>query len=200
MNKAVFLDKDGTLIPDIPYNVDPTQLTLYPDTGRSLYRLRQLGFRLIVVSNQSGVAHGFFSEEALAGVWQRLTELLTPFGAAPDAFYYCPHHPDGGIATYDIRCTCRKPEPGLLLQAAQDHQIDLSRSWMVGDILNDVEAGSRGGCRTILVDRGNETEWVPGFYRTPTASVRSLKEAADFISHTEGVELEAIPVGDDRLT
>lgn len=175
MTGAIYLDKDGTLIPDIPYNVDPALVTLYPDAGDSLRRLRQAGYRLIVVSNQAGVAQGRFPETALPAVWQRLDDLLRPFGATPDAYYYCPHHPQTQV------CTCRKPEPGMLLQAAQDHGIDLSASWIIGDILNDVEAGNRAGCRTILVDRGNETEWLPGPQRVPTIRVGSLRDATDYI-------------------
>ncbi|GAB4044257.1 D-glycero-alpha-D-manno-heptose-1,7-bisphosphate 7-phosphatase [Spirosoma jeollabukense] len=181
MNKAVFWDKDGTLIPDIPYNVDPTQITLYPDAGESLRRLRAAGFKLIVVSNQAGVAQGRFPETALASVWNRLTELLRPFGAAPDAFYYCPHYPAGSVKAYAQACPCRKPEPGLLLQAAREHQLDLRTSWMVGDILNDVEAGNRAGCRTLLIDRGNETEWLLSPHRLPTARAKSLQEATSYM-------------------
>ena len=181
MNRAVFWDKDGTLIPDIPYNVDPAKITLYPDAGASLYRLKKAGYKLIIVSNQSGVARGLFPENDLAGVWERLTLLLTPFGAEPDGVYYCPHDPHGSVPLYTERCSCRKPQPGLLIKAASDHRIDLSESWMVGDILNDVEAGNRAGCRTILIDRGNETEWLLTSYRQPTASVTTLTDATDYI-------------------
>lgn len=185
MNKAVFWDKDGTLIPDIPYNVDPAKLTLYPNTGESLYRLRAAGFWLIVVSNQGGVARNLFPESALSGVWQRLTGLLQSYGAEPNAYYYCPHHPNGSVNPYARLCDCRKPAPGLLLRAAREHQIDLSASWMVGDILNDVEAGNRAGCRTILIDRGNETEWLTGPQRVPNAQVGSVGEAVDYILEQE---------------
>ncbi|GAB2523987.1 D-glycero-alpha-D-manno-heptose-1,7-bisphosphate 7-phosphatase [Spirosoma aerophilum] len=181
MNKAIFLDKDGTLIPDIPYNVNPSQITLYPDTGTSLARLRAFGFKLFIISNQSGVAQGLFPEYKLSKVWDRLTQLLSPFGAEPDGVYYCPHYPGGVMPAYSQACSCRKPQPGLLLRAAQEHTIDLSRSWMVGDILNDVEAGNRAGCRTVLIDRGNETEWFINTYRLPTARANSLMEATDYI-------------------
>jgi D-glycero-D-manno-heptose 1,7-bisphosphate phosphatase len=181
VNKAVFLDKDGTLIPDIPYNVDPAKITLYSDAGISLHRLRTAGFKLIIVSNQAGVAQGFFTEKDLSGVWERLSALLKPFNAEPDAFYYCPHHPSGSVTDYTQVCTCRKPEPGMLLKAAREHQIELSQSWMVGDILNDVEAGNRAGCRTLLIDRGNETEWLINPYRLPTARAGTLSEATDYI-------------------
>ncbi|CAN5385184.1 HAD family hydrolase [soil metagenome] len=195
MNKAVFWDKDGTLIPDIPYNVDPAQITIYPDAGESLRRLRDAGFKLIVVSNQAGVAQGRFPETALENVWHRLTELLHPFGAEPDAFYYCPHYPEGSVNAYSRSCKCRKPEPGLLLQAAREHQLDLQASWMVGDILNDVEAGNRAGCRTLLIERGNETEWLLTPNRLPTARAKSLKEATSYIlAHEEIAALLDQPI------
>lgn len=189
MSRAVFLDKDGTLIPDIPYNVDPTKIKLYPDAGESLRRLREAGFLLIVVSNQAGVAQGRFSEDSLSAVWARLTDLLAPFGAEPDAYYYCPHHPGGFVKAYAKQCHCRKPEPGLLLQAAQAYTIDLKASWMLGDILNDIEAGNRAACRTILIDRGNETEWKINENRLPTARTHNLQTAVDFIlNQEEGVK------------
>ncbi|GAB3773664.1 HAD family hydrolase [Spirosoma horti] len=181
MNKAVFWDKDGTLIPDIPYNVDPARITLYPDAGPSLFRLKTAGYKLIVISNQSGVARGHFTEKELTAVWERLTQLLGQYGAEPDGFYYCPHDPNGSVHPYAERCTCRKPEPGLLIRAALDHQIDLSQSWMVGDILNDVAAGNRAGCRTILIDRGNETEWLMNSHRQPTATATTLDEATEYM-------------------
>lgn len=181
MNKAIFWDKDGTLIPDIPYNVNPERISLYADVQANLNRLQTAGFRQFVVSNQAGVAYGLFDEAALTPVWKRLSTLLAPVGVHLDGVYYCPHHPGGKVDEYAKACACRKPEPGMLLKAAQDHAINLSESWMIGDILNDVEAGNRAGCRTVLVDRGNETEWLDGPHRTPTAVVNSIEKAADFI-------------------
>ena len=181
MNRAIFLDKDGTLVVDIPYNVDPARITLYADAGPALRRLRDQGFRLIVISNQAGVARGYFAEDALNQVTTTLRNQLNAWGVALDGVYYCPHHPAGSVPAYAVDCDCRKPMPGLLRRAAHDHAIDLSQSWMVGDILNDVEAGNRAGCRTLLIDRGNETEWLPGSLRTPTATVMSLGEAADYV-------------------
>ena len=186
--KAVFWDKDGTLIPDLPYNVAPDLITLFPDAADGLRQLRAAGYGLVVVSNQAGVARGRFPEEALTAVWQRLTNLLSPVGAAPDAFYYCPHHPEGSVTAYRQVCSCRKPAPGMLLQAAEEWGLDLGPSWMVGDILNDVEAGNRAGCRTILIDRGNETEWLPGPYREPTYTVGSIREAVGVILANPPVE------------
>jgi D-glycero-D-manno-heptose 1,7-bisphosphate phosphatase len=182
--KAVFIDKDGTLIPDVPYNINPNRITLYKDAGQALRQLQQAGYRILIVSNQSGVAHGFFPENALIAVKNRLQSLLNPFGVYIDGFYYCPHHPDGRIPAYAVPCSCRKPEPGLILRAAREQRIDLAASWMIGDILNDVEAGNRAGCQTILFNNGNETEWVWGPFRNPTYTVSQWNEVAELIGGT----------------
>jgi histidinol-phosphate phosphatase family protein len=174
LNKAVFIDKDGTLICDVPYNVDPTKITLQSGAGSTLRRLKEAGYKLIVISNQSGIARGYFPLEALAAVNQRIQELLEPYDVTIDDFYYCPHGPDDG-------CACRKPQPGLLLRAAEDYLVDMQQSWMIGDILHDVEAGNRAGCQTIHLDVGNETDWHGGAGRRPNYTVHSLKAVADTI-------------------
>ncbi len=181
MQKAIFLDKDGTLINDIPYNVNPDLIELSEDSTSGLRRLQKAGFKLIVVTNQSGVSRGFFKETSLKGVEARLAELLEAEQIKLDGFYYCPHHPDGIIPEYAIDCECRKPNPGMLKQSAEEHYIDLHRSWMIGDILNDVEAGNRAGIRSILIDNGNETEWVEGAFRKPVYEAKNINDAADFI-------------------
>jgi len=184
MKKAIFLDKDGTLIPDIPYNVDPDKISLQDGVAGGLQLLRDAGFRLYVISNQSGVARGKFEEAQLEGVWKRLQQLLETYHLQLDGFYYCPHHPEGSRLGYATSCACRKPAPGLLLQAADEHDLDLTRSWMIGDILNDVAAGNRAGCRTVLIDNGGETEWIPGPYRTPAITAPDLLQAAKAILQT----------------
>ena len=186
MRRAVFLYKDGTLVDDVPYNVDPAQVTLVPGAGEALRALKAHGFLLIVVSNQAGVALGRFSLHALAGVEQRIQELLAPSGVSIDAFYYCPHLPQAVNVRYAVRCLCRKPQPGLLRQAARDWQIDLPGSWLIGDILHDIEAGNRARCRTVLVDTGNETEWLLGSYRQPHRLALSLPQAAVAILTSAG--------------
>jgi D-glycero-D-manno-heptose 1,7-bisphosphate phosphatase len=186
--RAVFLDKDGTLIEDVPYNVDPEQVKLAPGAADGLAALAATDYQLIVVSNQSGVAHGYFAEDKLAGVEQRLQDFLGERGVKLNGFYYCPHHESGRVARYAIRCACRKPQPGLILRAAQEHDIDLPRSWLIGDILNDIEAGHAAGCRTILIDNGNETEWQLSLQRRPDFLVRDLQEAAELILRSEEPE------------
>ncbi|MGE7774886.1 D-glycero-alpha-D-manno-heptose-1,7-bisphosphate 7-phosphatase [Chitinophaga sp. NPDC101104] len=178
MRKAVFFDKDGTLVRDVPYNTDPERIALEPGAGEAVGQLRRRGFALVLVSNQSGVARGMFHEDALQAVRERLEELLNvPF----DGFYCCPHHPQGTVQPYNRDCSCRKPKPGLLLRAADDLGLELQHCWMVGDILHDVEAGNRAGCRTILLDNGHETEWERNALRSPDFIADNLLEAAGWI-------------------
>ncbi len=151
MTQAVFLDKDGTLVEDASYSVDLSRMRLLPGVLVGLRALHRAGYRLIVISNQSGVARGLFPEEALVAVERRLQWLLADGGVPLAGFYYCPHHPNGSISGYALACTCRKPEPGLILRAATEHGIQLTHSWLVGNRLEDVKAGQRAGCRTILL-------------------------------------------------
>lgn len=197
--RAVFLDKDGTLLKDVPYNVEPRLMRL-ADRAQEALRLLAPRFKLIVVSNQSGVAHGYFVESALTGVERQLRKLLEACGVELDGFYYCPHHPQGSVAAYRLACECRKPQPGMLKTAARELGIDLSRSWMLGDILDDVEAGRRAGCRTVLVDNGGETEWRLSDVRRPDFTTGDLYSAAEFIlAHAdERVSVNGAVVGSGR--
>lgn len=170
MNRAVFIDKDGTLVENVPYNVDPARLRLAQGAAEAIDAFVAQGYRVIVVSNQPGIALGKFSEKDLRKAESRLRELLPKL----DAFYYCPHAPKAG-------CECRKPAPGLLERAAREHGIDLAASWMIGDILDDVEAGRRAGCRTVLLDNGNETEWQLTPERVPERVAHDLPEAAALV-------------------
>jgi D-glycero-D-manno-heptose 1,7-bisphosphate phosphatase len=184
VNKAVFIDKDGTIIPDIPYNVDPSLITLSEHAAEGLKQLSDNGYKIIIISNQSGVARGFFEITALKAVEKQIKELLAEIGVPLTGFYFCPHHPEGVVAPYNISCSCRKPGNGMILQAAREHHIDLGSSWMVGDILNDVEAGNTAGCRTVLINNGNETEWVCNENRKANLIVSDINEAATHILHT----------------
>lgn len=184
LSAAVFLDKDGTLVHDVPYNVDPARVVLRPEAGPALARLQAAGFMLILVSNQPGVAHGYFTESALDPVWAMLKRQLAPYGVALTAIYYCPHHPDARDSRYAGCCACRKPQPGMLWRAAAEHGLALPASWMVGDILDDIEAGRAAGCRTVLLDVGSETEWRPGARRQPHFVASDLETAAErIVSH-----------------
>lgn len=184
VRRAVFLDKDGTLIDDIPFNVDPARIRLARGAS-SLARLTRAGFKLMVVSNQPGIARGHFDEAALARAYRHIDALLGARGVRLSGFYYCPHGETGA-------CACRKPRPGLLRRAARVRGIDLARSWLVGDILDDVEAGRRAGCRTVLLDVGNETEWRTGPWRTPHVYARGLDGAVRAILAHAGQDARAV--------
>jgi len=171
---AVFLDKDGTLVDDVPYNVDPGRVRLTRGAGAAVRALGDAGYLVVVVSNQSGVADGRFDVRALGAVQRHIERLLAAEGAGIDAWFSCPHAADGG-------CACRKPAAGMVLRAADDLGIDLARSWLVGDILDDVEAGHRAGCRTVLLHAGSETEWRRSPIRTPDHRARDLRKAASLI-------------------
>jgi D-glycero-D-manno-heptose 1,7-bisphosphate phosphatase len=172
---AVFIDKDGTLVRDIPYNVRPELVELQPGARQALKSFRKAGYFLIGVSNQSGIARGFFEESAIDAIVHRLNHLLED--AALDRFYFCPHHPDGVVESYAISCECRKPMPGMLFRAAEEFDLDLSSCWMIGDILHDVEAGKSAGCKTILLDNGNETEWIMSEKRQPDFIVKQWSDS-----------------------
>ena len=181
LNAAVFIDKDGTLIEDVPYNTDPARVRLREGAGEALARLQQCGYRLVLVTNQPGIALGLFEPSALEAVWKKIADELSAYGVVLDAIYHCPHHPEGSDSRYAGACDCRKPEPGLLLQAAREHGFDLRRSWLIGDILDDIEAGRRAGCRTVLLAVGSETEWRRGPLREPDIVASTLAEAVEGI-------------------
>lgn len=181
MRKAVFIDRDGTLIKDVPYNADPALISFEYHAAEMLRVLKQKDFLLIIISNQSGIARGFFSEHDVHAMHKEIQKMLLQYDVRIDAFYYCPHLKDGEIKEYAFDCDCRKPKPGLIYRAAHDFNINLKKSWMIGDILNDAEAGNAAGCKTILITNGNETEWILNDERLPTFTAGSLKEATEII-------------------
>jgi D-glycero-D-manno-heptose 1,7-bisphosphate phosphatase len=188
--RALFLDRDGTLVHPHHYPTRPEDLRLYDGVGHELRLLQQAGFRLVVITNQSGLARGYFDADALRAMHDHLTRELAELDVQLDRIYFCPHHPEGTIAELSIDCDCRKPRPGMLLRAAADLAIDLRRSWFVGDILDDVEAGNRAGCRTILVDLGSESP--PGMpIRQPFAVARDTRHALAIIAAVEGIAASA---------
>lgn len=162
--RALFLDRDGTLVHAVHFPRYPEQLRIYDGIHPELLALQTMGFRLIVITNQSGIAKGYLTEEDLQRMHIYLSQQLMKEHIYLDAIYYCPHHPDGIIPDLAITCNCRKPQPGLLLRAQAELDIDLAQSWLIGDILDDVEAGNRAGCHTVLVDLGTEAR--------PTTSLR----------------------------
>ena len=191
LTPAIFLDKDGTVLRDVPHNVDPRKMVFAPGAREGIARLGGLGLPLIVITNQPGIALQKFGLDDLEGMRQQLGRMFEDAGATLAGFYYCPHHPDGLLAHYAGSCQCRKPAPGLLLAAAWRHGIDLRRSWLAGDILDDVEAGRRAGCRTVLIDNGNETEWLMNGWRTPDHRVADLAQASRLIAGRAARWMEA---------
>jgi D-glycero-D-manno-heptose 1,7-bisphosphate phosphatase len=153
--RAVFLDRDGTLVRERHYLADPRDLELYPDSLEALRLLRRTGLALVLVSNQSGVARGLLDEAAVASVHARLVRLLAGAGLSLDGIYYCPHHPTGRVAAYRRRCDCRKPAPGLLDRAARDLDLVLAGSWIVGDKDDDLGLAPARALRAVLVRTGH---------------------------------------------
>ena len=154
MERVSFLDRDGTLNEEVHYLHKKEDLRLIEGAADALCRFRKSGYRLVVVTNQAGVARGYYQEEDVKLLHEYMNEILRPLGAEIDCFFYCPHHPEHGIGAYKKNCSCRKPDIGMFEQAEQYFQVDKAHSWMIGDKLIDVEAGKRFGVRTVLVGTG----------------------------------------------
>lgn len=153
-SRAVFLDRDGTLIVERNYLQREEELELLPDAAEAIRKLNQQGWKVVVVTNQSAVARGMLTEPDLKRIHRSLEELLSLEGARLDAIYYCPHHPTEGRGRYLRSCRCRKPASGMLFRASKKLDIDLKSSFLIGDAPSDIEAGNKAGCRTILVTTG----------------------------------------------
>ncbi len=151
--RAVFIDRDGTLNIEKDYLFRIEDFEFIPGVPEAIRTLNSSGLLVFVITNQSGIARGYYSEEDLSKLHAHIDFLLSAIGARIDGWYYCPHLPTG-IPPYNQECTCRKPLPGMLLQAASDHVVDMKQSWMIGDKLVDMEAGIAAGCRPVLVRTG----------------------------------------------
>ena len=154
MKGAVFLDRDGTVSEEVGYVNHIDRFKVYPWTADAIRKLNHTGTPVFLMTNQSGVARGYFPEELVKQVHRILCEALARSGAFLDGIYNCPHHPEGRRAAYRMFCDCRKPAPGMLLRASRDHEIDLSLSFVIGDRYPDLETGFRAGARGILVLSG----------------------------------------------
>lgn len=188
--KAVFLDRDGTLIQDKDYLQDPAQVVLEQGAAEAVARLNRNDFAVILVTNQSGVARGYFTEEDVVAVHQRLGELLAAENARLDAMYYCPHYPEGIVQEYRQSCGCRKPATGMFQRASQEWGIDLARSYMIGDKLTDIEAARNAGLAGVLVRTGyGEDEWKASVRaedtEKPDRVAMDLREAVEFVFWAE---------------
>jgi D-glycero-D-manno-heptose 1,7-bisphosphate phosphatase len=158
MNKAIFLDRDGTVIEDRGYINHLSQSEIYPFAFDAVRRMNEHGFKVIIVTNQSAIARGLCTIEQLETIHSEIQETFSKNRALIDKFYYCPYHADGVIEGFKKKHPWRKPSPGMLLQAAADFEIDLSQSYMIGDNITDIQAGKNAGCRTVLVLTGKGRE------------------------------------------
>lgn len=159
--KAVFLDRDGTLVVEKGYITVPDDIELIPGVAEALVRLREAGWKLFVVTNQGCVAKGMITEDELGVIHFRMVSLLGAAGAELDGIYACPHHPEGTVPDYSIECDCRKPRPGMLERAASEHGLDLASCVMIGDTMRDLDAGRAAGVRSILVRTGKGRRQPP---------------------------------------
>lgn len=154
MNRAIFLDRDGVIVEDLDYTYRIDQLKLIPGSAEAIKLLNQNDFLIIIVTNQSGIAKGYFTENDTILFNDSMKEKLREYGAHIDAIYCCPHHPDAKIEKYKTDCDCRKPKPGMLKKAEKKFDIDLIQSFIIGDRLSDIEAGKCVGCKAIMVLTG----------------------------------------------
>jgi len=180
-NCAVFLDRDGTINYDTGYIGNPEQVQLYKGVPEGISELRSQGFKIIVVSNQSGIARGLISKEDVEAVNNKINELLEKGNAKIDEFYYCPNHPAFNNAD---ECACRKPSPKMIFQAAKDWNINLKKSYFIGDTFVDVECGINAGIKTILLKntlKGNEISLLQTLGKNPTFIADNFSEACKFI-------------------
>jgi histidinol-phosphate phosphatase family protein len=178
MARAVFLDRDGTINEEVGYLRDPNLVRLLPGDGEAVRLLREAGWRVIVVTNQSAIARGYLDLQTLHAINSRLIAELQRWGATVDDILYCPHHPDD-------RCRCRKPNTGLIELAKSRFDIDLPASWVIGDQASDIQLGRNAGCRTILVLTGHGEE-NQNRANNPDLVVRDLREAAQRILRDDG--------------
>lgn len=154
MKRAVFIDRDGTISEEVGYVNHPSRFKLFPYSAEAIKLLNESGWLAILVTNQAGVARGYFTEDVIHSVHRQLTSELEAAGARLDGIYFCAHHPTVGEPPYRVDCECRKPKPGLIMQAAQDFSIDLTQSWMVGDRYSDIEVARNAGLRSAFVLSG----------------------------------------------
>jgi D-glycero-D-manno-heptose 1,7-bisphosphate phosphatase len=183
--RAIIMDRDGTVCEEVGYVNHPDRVRLLHRSASAILAANDAGFQTVVVTNQAGVARGYFSESLVDEAHDRLRELLAREGARLDGIYYCPHHPDVGAPPYRRACACRKPSPGMLERARDEMGIDLAASYMIGDSMKDIEAGYRAGSTNVLVLTGyGQGEWT---YQSHTWSVRphhvatDLRDAVDWV-------------------
>jgi len=178
MNRAIFLDRDGTIARDVHYCRRPEDLELLPTVGGGIRLLNKAGFKVIVVTNQSGIARGYFTEEMLDKIHQKMISDLARYGAHIDAIYYCPHHPDEG-------CACRKPKPKLAYQGIRDLRVDCQRSYVIGDRLMDVQLAKNINCKSVMIENSRGQGELKDCDILPDYIARDLESAARWIVEQE---------------
>jgi D-glycero-D-manno-heptose 1,7-bisphosphate phosphatase len=190
MRRAIFMDRDGTVTEEVGYVNHVSRLELFPWSAPAVRAINESPFLAVLVTNQAGVARGYFAEDLVGRVHEKLIEELGAGGARLDAIYYCPHHPSAGEPPYRQRCECRKPEPGMLLRAAADLGLDLSASYVIGDKYSDVAMAHRVGARGVMVltgyGRGEREYQSAAWPRTPDFVAESLLEAVEWILEEAG--------------
>ncbi|MHC5076371.1 MAG: D-glycero-alpha-D-manno-heptose-1,7-bisphosphate 7-phosphatase [Planctomycetota bacterium] len=189
-DKAIFLDRDNTLIDDPGYINDPDQVKLLEGVPEALSQLRSLGYKLVITSNQSGVARGIVTEEVLRKIHVRLEQLLEKQGVYLDKIYYCPYHPDGVIKKYRRESDLRKPNPGMLIKASEEMNLDMHESWAIGDSSRDIEAGLKAGCKTILIEPPSEEIGLSQDEIRADFKAVNIREAVNIIKKYMRVEKE----------
>lgn len=182
MNRGVFLDRDGTIARDVHYCRSPDDFELFPAVPEAIKLLGDNGFKVVVITNQSGIARGYFTEDTLAQIHNKMNTELASHGVHVDAIYYCPHHPDDG-------CDCRKPGTALFLRAADDLAIDLKNSYVVGDMQIDIDAGKALSCKTVLLTTGSNPVDYPMRGTEPDYVAGDLYQAAQWIISRHGMEI-----------
>jgi len=182
---AVFIDRDGTISEEVGYVNHPSRFRLFPYSAEAIRLLNDSGWLAIVVTNQAGVARGYFSEDVIRKIHQQLVSALHAESARLDAIYYCAHHPSVGEPPYRLDCDCRKPKPGLIEQAGRDFEIDMASSWIAGDRYSDVELARNAGLRSAFVLSGyGRGEWEyqsQGWKHRPDLVCENLLEAVKSI-------------------
>ena len=193
---AIFLDRDGTISDEVGYINHLSRLRVFPWSGEAIHKLNLTGWPVVVVTNQSGVERGYFTERLVRQVHKKISSELAAHDARIDAYYYCPHHPSGRVAAYRKDCQCRKPSPGMVMEATQEFHIDLPASYVVGDSYRDMQLGFNAGTRTILVmtgyGRGEYEYHRSAWPRRPDHVAENLLEAAEIIL-SEGSQVPAKP-------
>ena len=198
MNRAVFIDRDGTLSEEVGYINHPSRFRLFPYAADAIKHLNENGWLAVVTTNQAGVARGYFSEEMIATVHDAMTKVLENHGASLDAIYYCAHHPSVGEPPYRLECDCRKPRPGLITRAAADLAINLNESWMVGDRYSDIELARNAGVKSAFVLSGyGRGEWEhqrETWMHQPDLVAENLLEAVELITSQPEITAEKMSV------